>query len=120
MNYGEIKAQVADYAHRADLADVIPDMIQRVTDRLERRFGELNLQSLVVDSDTNYILENNPDIYLYGALREVGVYTHDINQVTGYDDLFTEAVDQMNINYNGAEWDNTVPYIKTEEEQDGA
>lgn len=120
MNFGEIKAQIKDYSHRTDIDALIPDMVWTVTQRLLTRLGELNLQVLVADSDTNIILDKNSQIYLYGSLREVAIYAEDDRNVEKFEGLYQKEIAQLNINYDGEEWDNTVPVILSETEQEVA
>jgi len=46
MNYGELKAAIAAYAHREDLSDQIPTFVSLATERLNR---DLRIPSMVSD-----------------------------------------------------------------------
>lgn len=106
MNYGELKTQIAKWAHRTDLGEQIPQLVANTTKRLNRRFG-LSLGPLVADTDTNIILDNNEDIYLYGGLQEQAAYVHNAGAVQEYKRLYQAEIRQLNINYAGTEWDTT-------------
>jgi hypothetical protein len=110
MNYGDIKAKITDYTHRADLSDRMDGFCASVTQALDRRFG-LTTGPLIADSDTNIYLTSNDDLYLWGALAEYAAWAHDSEMFVGFNGRFMEAMNQMNINYNGDEWDNTVPCV---------
>ena len=116
MNYGELKAAAQAWQHRTDLGSQIELCVQNVTNRLEVRFG-IDIVPLVNDADTNDILTANPQVYLYGTSRELAIYTHDAVATQAYEALYQDEVSRLNITYNGTEWDNTTPAMKSEYEQ---
>ena len=116
MNYGEIKGAIQQWAHRTDLVSQAPLFVQNVQDRLQVRLG-ITLDQLVIDTDTDIILANNPQVYLYGGLREISVYTNDAVATQAYEQLYDMEVSRLNITYNGTEWDNTTPAMQSEYEQ---
>mgnify|MGYP001546565971 FL=1 len=117
MNYGELKAAAQAWQHRTDLGSQIDLCVQNVSHRLQVRFG-ITLDPLVNDADTNIILDNNPQVYLYGTSRELAIYTHDAVATQAYEQLYQDEVSRLNITYNGTEWDNTSPAILNEVEQE--
>ena len=116
MNYGELKATAQAWQHRTDLADQIALCVANVTSRLQVRLG-ITLDVLDNDIDTNIILDKNPQVYLYGTSRELAIYTHDAVATQAYEALYQDEVNRLNITYNGTEWDNTTPAMKSEYEQ---
>ena len=48
------------------------------------------------DSDTNFILTNHYDVYLYGACAEAANYIDDNERAQKYDTLYQRAVEQVN------------------------
>lgn len=115
MNYGELKTAIAQWAHRTDLGDQMGIFAQNVTERLNQRFG-LNMGPLVADTDTNIVLENNGNVYLYGTLREQATYTHNAVAAQAYESLYQVSIADYNINYAGDEWDtDTLVMTPTEE-----
>ena len=116
MNYGELKAAAQAWQHRTDLGSQIDLCVQNVSYRLQVRFG-ITLDPLVNDADTNIILDKNPQVYLYGTSRELAIYTHDAVATQAYEALYQDEVNRLNITYNGAEWDNTTPAMKSDYEQ---
>ena len=104
MNFGELKIQVKQLSHRSDLDEVIPQFVASVSQRLGRRFGVMPAP-LVADTDTNSLLTTHSLIYLYGCLREVGVFTENVDMVRGYETLYQGEVRELNINYRGLDWD---------------
>ena len=105
MNYGELKAAIPRWTHRSDQSDLIPQFAANVTQALNRRFG-ITLTDLVADTDTNIILDKNSDVYLYGVLREAAAQSRNGMAVQSFQALYDRAIIDLNINYNGAEWDN--------------
>lgn len=52
--------------------------------------------ALVADADTNYLLTNAYDIYLYGCLMEMKAFIEDDGQVQKWSAAFGEAVSELN------------------------
>ena len=119
MNRGEIQNQIIDYSHRTDLGSVVSQFVDNTTQRLNRRLG-ITLDPMSGSSGTNIISDYNSAIYLYGGLREMSIYTQDAPAAQEYDALYQREVAQLNINYNGEEWDNSTLAILSEPEQEVA
>ena len=117
MNRGEIQNQIISYSHRADLTNMVSQFVDNVTMRLNRRFG-ITLDPMNGTSGTNIVADKNSSIYLYGGLREMAIYTADGPAASAYEDLYAKEVSRLNVTYNGDEWDNTVPVILSECEQE--
>lgn len=111
MNYGELKAAVSEWAHRTDIADQLDLFAANVSEKLDERLGTTT-GPLIADSDTNDILEHHGNIYLNGMLAEEAEYTHELSALQAYTGLFDRAVDNLNINYRGDEWDTTPPAME--------
>jgi hypothetical protein len=110
MNYGEIKTAVKEYSHRNDLDAQIPEFIQRAAEQIGRRFGIMP-SVLVNDADTNSTLDQHPQLYLYAALREMAIFTADLDATQHYDGLWNKECSEMNINYHGVDWDACNPPV---------
>ena len=53
------------------------------------------ITALSADSDTNWLLTNNPDVYLYGALVHTAPYLKDDARVVLWAGLLAQALDQI-------------------------
>jgi hypothetical protein len=51
---------------------------------------------LVADGDTNWLTENAPDVYLFGALRHASIYTLEDASVAKFAQLYAGAVERVN------------------------
>lgn len=52
--------------------------------------------SLSADADTNWLLTNAPDVYLFGALLEAAPFVGDATQVSGWYGMFKSGVSSIN------------------------
>ena len=52
--------------------------------------------SLTADKDTNWLLTNAPDVYLFGALLESAPFISDLQMVQGWYSMFKSAVNSVN------------------------
>lgn len=59
-----------------------------------------SLALLSVDADTNWILTNAPQIYLFGALTEAAPFIQDQSQITAWLGLFKSAIGAINRSAN--------------------
>jgi len=118
MNLGELKAQISKYAHRNDFdSELLEGFVDGVSQRLGRRFGVMPAP-LVADTDTNSLLTTHSLIYLYGALREQGIYSHDVDAVNKYEQLYQQEISEMNINYQDVDWAACIGPVITRAEDD--
>ena len=115
MNRAEIQNQIIAFSHRSDLTDSVGQFIDNTTQRLNRRLG-ITLDPMLDNNGTNIIAEVNSSIYLYGGLREMAIFTADRPSAEAYEQLFNIEVDNLNINYNGTEWDNEPLAVLSEDE----
>jgi hypothetical protein len=51
---------------------------------------------LAADTDTNWLTDNSPDVYLFGALRHASIYTLDDVGVAKFAQLYAGAVERVN------------------------
>jgi hypothetical protein len=51
---------------------------------------------LSADADTNWVLTNAPDVYLYGCLKHAAIWAKDASAAQGYDAVFVGAVERLN------------------------
>jgi hypothetical protein len=52
--------------------------------------------ALSADADTNWLLANAYDVYLYGNLKHAAIWALDPQAATGYEALFSKAVEDVN------------------------
>lgn len=52
--------------------------------------------ALAADGDTNWLLTNAPDVYLWQCLKQAGIYVKDQAAAEGYAGLYTAAKDALN------------------------
>ena len=53
------------------------------------------ITALSADGDTNWLLTNNPDVYLYGSLVHTAPYLKDDARITVWAALLAQAMDQI-------------------------
>ena len=89
---GELKAEIAAYSHRSDLAARIPTFIQLGEKDINREL--LSDYSLfdAADSATNELLVAAPDVYLFAALVHLAIYTHDPEKQAEWGGLYARAL----------------------------
>lgn len=52
--------------------------------------------ALAVDADTNWLLTNAPDVYLFGALKHAAIFLKDAAAAQGYEGVYQAAKDKTN------------------------
>lgn len=52
--------------------------------------------AFVSDSDTNWLLTNYPNVYVYQALKQAAVFVKDANAAQGYEVLYQQAKNAVN------------------------
>lgn len=92
-NYSDLQAEIALYLARSDLTAQIPDFIRLTEAKLQRKFTGVTTLSTV--NTTNWMLTNNPDVYLYGALLEAQPYLMDDARIQTWTQIFTTVVAQV-------------------------
>ena len=109
MNYGELKALVADWGHRSDLDSRMDTFKQAVEERICERFGYQVVPSLVNDLDENDVLTSNQLLYIYGMLEELSVYVTDAASAQSYRLKWDDTAKRLNITSGGWAGGNTQP-----------
>jgi hypothetical protein len=84
-NYTTLQSTIASWLNRSDLTGSIPTFIQLAERRLlrdprARNFGTV-ITPLAAGNPTNWLLQNHPDIYLYGALVESAPFLKDDERI---------------------------------------
>lgn len=51
--------------------------------------------SMSADDDTNWLLTNYPNVYLFGACRQAGIYLEDDAKISKYTALYQDAVGRL-------------------------
>lgn len=112
MNRGEIVNQVIQWSHRSDLAGAVDGFVDNVTRRLNNRLGtELTLTGNAAENDISIYY---PMVYLYGALREMAIYTTDQPATATYEQLYNDEVSRLNITAEQGMFVDTAPYVRNE------
>jgi len=92
-SYTNLKAQIAVYLARSDLTDQIPTFIELCEAKLQRKFFDVTTLSASVS--TNWMLTNNPDVYLYGALLEAQPYLMDDARIATWAQIFDRVIAEV-------------------------
>lgn len=95
--YGALKADVADFLCRRDLTATIPSFIRPVHRKVQDYVGPLS--DLVNSTDTNSVLTNESDVYLWGALAEAGAYLKDPQLTAVYGAKFAQRLAEIALLY---------------------
>lgn len=74
-NYSGLQLAISDWLNRPDLDNAIPNFIELVEAKLQRRFRSVT--ALTTQNTSNWLLDAHPDAYLYGALVEAQPYLMD-------------------------------------------
>lgn len=93
VDYGTLKAAVADYMDREDLGARIPDFIDAAHKKIQKYAGALT--DFGDDSSVNDMLIANPMIYLYGAITEGAPFVRDTDILTLYGAKFQAELDEI-------------------------
>lgn len=70
--------------------------------------------SLSADGDTNWVLTNAPDVYLWGSCFAGAVYLKDVNAAAGYKGLYDAAVKALKDKEKAAKWAGVPMMIRPE------
>lgn len=103
-NYTDLQSQIASYLARTDLTAQIPDFIRLCEAKLQRKFTGVTTLSAV--TTTNWMLTNNPDVYLYGSLLEAQPYLMDDARIATWTQIFTTVVEQVRYPSSSANFTN--------------
>ncbi len=74
-----------------------------------RTFDKVNLSyltelSLSTNSQENWLLEDSPDVYLYGSLIHAAIYLKDDERLALFSQMYGAAVQRVNASSNDAEY----------------
>lgn len=58
--------------------------------------------ALSADGDTNWLLTNAKDVYLYGALKHAAIWARDVTAAQGYQSVYDAAVARVNASDKGS------------------
>ena len=117
MNYGELRAFVASYLHRTDLGTEVDGFIDQARTRINRRFCT-DLASFNIDTDTNDVLTESPELYQYAALAEGYGFLHNGDAMTTYNQRWETEADRQNITDPGGATDpykDAPPFVRIHE-----
>ena len=112
MNNGELKQRLRDLSHRADLEEHLQGFINQATWRINRRFHK-DYVDLSGDSDSNPILAEDADLYIYAAMCELSHFIRDWEEHDRYHAKWTEEANRAQV-LGGSSWRNPNMYIKNE------
>lgn len=115
MNRAEISNKILEWAHRTDLGSQVDQFIDNTTDRINLRLG--TDYTLNGNNSENTISIDYPNIYIYGGLREMAIYTMNEAAYAGYDALFDKDMNRLNITAESTGFEDDSPVIKSEAEQ---
>ena len=96
MDYGQLKARIASDLHRTDLGAQIPDFIESARIMINSRF-DTSLAAFTSDSDTNDVLTQVPELYIYAALCEGYTWLHNGDAMATYLQKWEMLADRQNI-----------------------
>jgi hypothetical protein len=101
-NKSALKAAITDFMAREDLSGKADDWIALAESRLNRKLVPVREREtdgapfvLSADSDTNWLLDNYPDIYLAASIVWGGAYTKNTDEVSGWNSLLSEGVEEL-------------------------
>ena len=92
MNYGELKTAILNRSHRADLTALVPEFIALAESEYNRRAGTAH-EIDGADTKHNWLSDNAPDVYIFGGLMQMAVYTADDNSLQKFTALFERALE---------------------------
>lgn len=70
--------------------------------------------SLSADEDTNWVLANAPDVYLWGSCLAGAIFLKDTNGAAGYKALYDSAVQSLLVKERDAKWSGVPLVIRPE------
>ena len=93
MNYGEIKTAITNRSHRTDLTSHLPEFIELAEAEYNRRTESTHNLTGGADTVHNWLSDNAPDVYIFGGLMQMAVWTNDDNGLQKYTALFERALE---------------------------
>ena len=94
---------VAFYRHVEDKIQLLPAPSNKHGSRLVIEYMA-EVSKLTDASPTNWLLEQAPDVYLYGALLSATSYLHDDQRIPIWSQAYGEAVSALNMASDRAEY----------------
>ena len=96
MTYAGLVERLTALLHRSDLQADMPWFAQAATLRINRRFGlELDAPGPLIDS--NEVLTQWPDLYVYAAAQAAFEHLNNGENAAYYQGAFEDASSRMNI-----------------------
>ena len=99
--YDDLYQAVSDWLNRIDLEEHIPVFIQGSEGRIASDLEIADLPRLSNDVPTNWLLEMQPDIYLYGSLCQAAPYLGDDARIATWSALYKRSVDSADAKLKG-------------------
>lgn len=92
------------YRHTGDQLELFPPQDQPVTFELEYI---AKVPALGDDQPTNWLLEEFPDVYIYGAMLQIAPFLHDDQRIPVWTQAYGEAVSAANLSSDRAKGSGT-------------
>ena len=92
MNYGEIKTAIINRSHRADLTSHVPEFIELAEAEVNRRTESSFALTVGADTVHNELSDEAPDVYIFGGLMQLAIWTNDNDNLQKYTALFERAL----------------------------
>lgn len=93
--YNGLKLAIGDWIGRADIDSAIPQLIKLAEAKLFRKFD--GIAALSSANQSNSLLLNNPDLYLYGALSHAAPYIGDDPRIPVWASLYESEIAKVKI-----------------------
>lgn len=91
MNYAELQAKIIAQSHRKDMATRVPGFIDDARTMLNYRLS-LELAPFTADTDTNDILDENPLLYFYPAMKALYEFIFEFETANYFDGQYQQQV----------------------------
>ncbi len=92
MNYGEIKTAITNRSHRTDLASHIPEFVALAESEYNQRTTSSYDLTSGTDSTHNWLSDNASQVYIFGGLKELALWTGDDASLQKDTALFERAI----------------------------
>ena len=103
-DYSGLILAIGDWMGRADLDGAIPQLIKLAEAKLFRKFD--GVSALSYAANTNWILQNHPDLYLYGSLSEASPYIGNDERIQVWKTLYEAEIGRIRKPKSGVNLDN--------------
>ena len=71
-----------------------------------------DLEALSADADTNWVLTDHPDVYLFGALAEAEPYLKNDERMGVWKPMFTAGLDEISLKYDRQHYGANTPAMR--------